>query len=139
MRIRGALLVLAMSTACHEGANTVRPQDAASEKVMGPKIDRCAVVTGADRDKCNQMKAEARKYISGLNVNDNFCVEGGFGEEPGPECKARGQIIDGDTEGFLVKIHDPVAGSHWQGYADKNIWIANEALIDQYVVDRGFH
>ena len=138
MKLRASLVVLALAAGCHEGANTVRPQDAASEKVMGPKLDRCNNVKGGERDRCNQMKAEARKYISGLNVNDNFCVEGGFGEDPGPGCKARGQIIDGDTEGFLVKIHDPVAGSHWQSYSDKNIWMANEALIDQYIVDRGY-
>jgi len=71
-------------------------------------------------------------------VSDNVCLEGGFGEEPGPACKARGQITDGNTTGFLFTVHEPAAGSHWQSYGDRKVWVDNDALVDQYLVDRGY-
>lgn len=132
-----SLLALAF-LGCHEGVRSIRMEDGAAEAIHGPPVDRCTHAPVAERDRCDQMKADARKYIAGLNVNDNVCLEGGFGDDPGPSCKARGRIADGNNQGFLFTVYDPASGSHWQSYADRKVWVDNEALVDQYLVDRGY-
>jgi hypothetical protein len=126
------------AVSCHEGVMGLKVSEGGDQKVLAPTVDRCTRAKDPERKTCEQFKQDAHKYLSGLNVNDNLCIEGGVGDEPGATCKARGQIIDGNNQGFLVKIHDPTPGSHWQGLSDHNVWFDNEALVDQYLADRGF-
>src|ERR1700722_10474115 len=100
MKMRVGVVLFIGMTGCHSGVSNVRPQDSAAEKVLPPRVDRCQNVSGGDSDHSNHLKSDARKAVGVLSVTGNVCVEGGFGDEAPSGCKARGQVIDGDNDGF---------------------------------------
>lgn len=142
-RIAGLALSLAGLAAC-ANPNTLRRPGTSytlySDEVKGPSRDRCAKLRAGDdaKTRCEEFKQEAVRYLRGLNVSDQVCVEGGFGEEPTASCKARGGIVDAGAENFLIEIRDPTLDSTWKGHHQKTVMFDHAALVDIYLRDRGF-
>ncbi|MBS2032039.1 MAG: hypothetical protein JST54_29340 [Deltaproteobacteria bacterium] len=123
----------------HNGA-FMHQIDVDSTSVKAPKQDRCEAYKSAATtySQCQQFKSDAVTYLRKLSPNDSVCLEEGFGEEPGPTCKARGTIVDADEHGMLIRVNDPMLQSKWKDYQDKRVYFENGALIDLYLRERGY-
>jgi len=139
--VAGLLVVTALGCQSHEHNGMFMHQiDMDSSSIKAPKKDRCESYKSAATtySQCEQFKTEAVEYLRKLSTSDTVCLEEGFGEEPGPNCKARGTIVDGDERGYLIRLNDPTSDSKWKDYQDKRVYFENGALVDIYLRERGY-
>ena len=111
-----------------------------AENVAAPAKDRCESYAAAKTtyQQCQGFKTTVVEYLRKITTGDTICLEDGFGEEPGPNCKARGVLMDADSHGFLVEFRDPSTASKWKDYQGKRVYFENGALIDIYLREHGY-
>jgi hypothetical protein len=141
IRILVASVVGLCACASHaESGIASRADDLGGEEVHAPKQNACEKYRSPQTtyQQCQGFRATAREYLQHLNTGDMICLENGFGDEIGPNCKARGAVVDADSHGFLIQVRDPALDSKWHADQGQRIYFENGALVDIYLRDRGY-
>jgi hypothetical protein len=114
-------------------------EDQEAYTVAAPTADRCAKYKRPEEGRgCRQMRETAVEWMRHLNVGDQICMESPFGEDPGRSCKARGAIVDSGADFFVFEIRDAHTDSVWFRYNQHRVRYASDAVVDQYVKERGY-
>lgn len=140
----GAGLLLAL-TGCALVGTKPDPHD--EDPVFGsnaptyesPEVDRCAGHgQSAARPGCDDARYLATEYTRRLSVGDEICIEGGYGAEPGPACKARAAVVDTGTNRVKLEIRGTRPDSKWFNAEMRHAWFEEGALVDLYLAERGY-
>lgn len=87
---------------------------------------------------CDEAKYLAELYVRKLSPGDEVCMEGGFGDEPGSACLARGSVADVATNRILLEVRDARPDSRWFKKESNQFWFQEGALVDLYLADHGY-
>ena len=93
--------------------------------------------TGAGK-RCDEAKYLAEIYVRKLDVGTDVCLEGGFGDEPGGACLARGGVVDTRTNEVLLEVRGAKPDSRWFKKEQNQYWFEEGALVDLYLADHGY-
>jgi hypothetical protein len=144
--VRGAVGVLAAALlgGCIHDDRPQRDRGAAglienTQTIKAPEKDRCAGTRGSGAGKrCEEARYLAEIYVRKLDVGTDVCLEGGFGDEPGGACLARGGVVDTRTNEVLLEIRGAKPDSRWFKKEQNQYWFEEGALVDLYLADHGY-
>ncbi|MDY7232268.1 hypothetical protein [Hyalangium rubrum] len=104
-----------------------------------PQVDRCSAHgKSAARPGCDDARYLGTEYTRRLAVGDEVCIEGGFGDEPGPACKARAAVVDTGNNRVKLEIRGTRPDSRWFNAEMRHAWYEEGALVDLYLAERGY-
>jgi len=107
--------------------------------VEAPQKQRCAAFEGgAAHQSCEDARYLAQQYVRRLAPGDEVCIEGGFGEQAGPACLARGSVVDVATNAVKIEVRQAQPGSRWFEFVMRDVWYQEGALVDLYLSERGY-
>jgi hypothetical protein len=107
--------------------------------IKAPKADRCAAHKKSSlRSSCDDARYLGTEYTRRLSVGDEVCIEDGYGDEPGPACKARAAVIDTGPNGVKLEIRGARPDSRWFKSEMRHAWYEEGALVDLYLAERGY-
>ncbi|MBU8900261.1 hypothetical protein DRW03_24695 [Corallococcus sp. H22C18031201] len=107
--------------------------------VKAPASTRCAAHGKSSvRASCDEALYLGTEYTRRLAVGDEVCLEGGYGEQVGPACKARAAIIDTDTNMVKLEVRSAKPDSRWFNAEMRHAWYEEGALVDLYLAERGY-
>ena len=139
MRLAGLLCAIALAGCIHD-ERPQRDRGAAgilenTQTIKAPDKDRCEK-TGSKR--CHEAKYLGEIYVRGLSVGNDVCLEGGFGDEPGGACLARGGVSDTRPNEVLLEVRGAKPDSRWFKKEQNQYWFEEGALVDLYLADHGY-
>ena len=105
-----------------------------------PEQSRCAKFKagGAPAQQCEEAKYLGEIYVRRLSAGDEVCLEGGFGDSPGPACLARAAVVDTATNRVMLEVRQARPESKWFKNEQHQFWFEEGALVDLYVADHGY-
>lgn len=105
-----------------------------------PAQSRCAKFKkgSGPANACDEAKYLGEVYVRKLSPGDEVCLEGGFGDEPGAACLARGSVADVATDRILVEVREARPDSRWFRKEQNQFWFQEGALVDLYLADHGY-
>lgn len=107
--------------------------------VPAPKQNRCAAHGKSSlRSSCEDALYLGTEYTRRLSVGDEVCIEDGYGDEPGPACKARAAVIDTGTNRVKLEIRGTKPDSRFFNSEMRHAWYEEGALVDLYLAERGY-
>ncbi len=107
--------------------------------IKAPKSDRCVSHGKSSlRSSCDDARYLGTEYTRRLSVGDEVCIEGGYGDDPGPACKARAAVVDTGPNGVKLEIRGAKPDSRWFRSEMRHAWYEEGALVDLYLADRGY-
>lgn len=111
----------------------------ATATVKSPQASRCARHGESSvRGTCDEAMSLAQLYVRRLAVGDEVCLEGGFGEMPGPACLTRAAVTDVGQNLVHLQIREAQPGSRWFNQSMRNVEFEEGALVDLYLAERGY-
>jgi hypothetical protein len=139
----GLLLMLA---GCGTSKEAFRPNPNDDDPLVGavpvvrsPRIDRCVQHGGSSvRGNCDEARYLGSEYTRRLSVGDEVCLEGGYGDEPGPTCLARAVVIDTAPNQIKLEVRSAKPDSRWYNAEMRHAWYEEGALVDLYLAERGY-
>jgi hypothetical protein len=107
--------------------------------VKSPRVDRCVTHQEASaKSSCADARYVGTEYTRRLSVGDEVCLEGGYGDDVGPACKARAAVIDVGPNGVKLEIRSAKPDSRWFNAEMRHAWYEEGALVDLYLAERGY-
>jgi hypothetical protein len=107
--------------------------------IKGPPKDRCSALGKSGvRPGCDEARYLGTLYTRRLAVADDVCIEGGYGDEVGPACKARATVIDTAPDRVKLEIRNAKPDSRWFNSEGRHAWYEEGALVDLYLAERGY-
>lgn len=104
-----------------------------------PKVNRCAAHAKSSlRGPCEDALYLGTAYTRRLSVGDEVCIDGGYGEEVGPACKARAAVIDTGTNKVKLEVRGTKPDSRWFNSEMRHAWYEEGALVDLYLAEQGY-
>lgn len=137
---RMAWWLLPLAVACFRDMRPTQDRHLAeAPEVKAPARDRCdSHGTSAVRGSCDEAKYLAQLYARRLSTGDMVCLEGGFGDAPGPGCLARAAVVDVATDRVLLEVREARPESRWFQKVQYQVWFEEGALVDLYLAERGY-
>ena len=112
---------------------------AAVAQVKAPLANRCTRHgTSGVRGQCDEAMQLAQLYVRRLATSDEVCIEGGFGDPPGPACLARAVVTDVGQNLVKMEIREAQPGSRWFNQPMRGVEFEEGALVDLYLAERGY-
>ncbi len=141
MRLVWLLGALLLASGCGAGLVYIAPRDEGNryaDRVADPKTDRCkAQKDYRRRDRCEQLREEARRFVARLAVDDQLCLEGQpMGDGVTRACAARGVVSDVGVNKVKVEVREVEPGGPYSPM--QNLWFTEAALVDLYLKSAGF-
>lgn len=144
-RWAGSGLLLAMA-GCSTGHGAFQRNPNDEDPLVGgvpliraPEQNRCVRLGESGvRPGCDDALYLGTLYTRRLAVPDDVCLEGGFGEEVGPACKARATVIDTGPNRVKLEIRNAKPDSRWFNAEGRSAWYEEGALVDLYLAERGY-
>lgn len=142
----GSGLLLAV-VGCAAGNNSAfQPNPNSEDPLVGtvplikaPAQDRCkSLGKSGVRPGCDEARYLGTLYTRRLAVADEICLEGGYGDEVGPACKARAAVIDTGPDRVKLEIRNAKPDSRWFNSEGRHAWYEEGALVDLYLAERGY-
>jgi len=141
----GSGLLLAL-VGCAAGHGAFQPNPNDEDPLVGsiplikaPAKDRCASLGESGvRPGCDEARYLGTLYTRRLSVSDAVCLEGGYGDEVGPACKARAAVIDTAPNRVKLEIRNARPDSRWFDAEGRTAWYEEGALVDLYLAERGY-
>jgi hypothetical protein len=139
----GLLVTLA---GCATGNGAFQPNPNNEDPLVGgvplikaPPKNRCSSLgkSGA-RPGCDEALYLGTLYTRRLSVADEVCLEGGYGDEVGPACRARATVIDTGPDKVKLEIRNAKPDSRWFNSEGRHAWYEEGALVDLYLAERGY-
>lgn len=107
--------------------------------VKAPQVDRCSShKKSAAGASCEDARYLGTEYTRRLAVGDEVCLEGGYGDDVGPSCKARAAVVDTGPNGVKLEIRSAKPDSRWFNSEMRHAWYEEGALVDLYLAERGY-
>ncbi len=132
------------TVSCTAGHGAFQPHPNDEDPLVGsiplihaPAKDRCASRSGA-QPGCAEARYLGTLYTRRLAVADEVCLEGGYGDEVGPACKARATVIDTAPNRVKLEIRNARPDSRWFNSEGRHTWYEEGALVDLYLAERGY-
>ncbi|WP_425430098.1 hypothetical protein [Cystobacter ferrugineus] len=139
-------VVVGMLAGCGTGREAFRPNPNDDDPLVGsvpvvraPLKDRCEQHGSSSvRGPCDEARYLATEYTRRLSVGDEVCLEDGYGEQPGPACKARAVVIDTAPNQVKLEVRSTKPDSRWFRAEMRHAWYEEAALVDLYLEEQGY-